>query len=334
VTYHLKNRNFLKLLDFTPEEIQFLLDLSADLKKAKYAGKEQPTLTGKNIALIFEKASTRTRCAFEVASYDQGARVTYLDPSGSQIGKKESIKDTARVLGRMYDGIGYRGFGQEIVEELGKYTGIPVWNGLTNEYHPTQVLADFLTMMEYSDKPLNQVKFAYVGDAKNNMGNSLLIGAAKMGMDFRSVAPEKVQPNKELVKEAQTIAKKTGAKLLVTHVLREGVKDCDFLYSDVWVSMGEPEKVWEERIELLKPYQINNDTIRMTGNPHVKFMHCLPSFHNRETIIGENIYKKFGLDGMEVTEEVFESEASIVFDEAENRVHTIKAVMVATLSSD
>jgi ornithine carbamoyltransferase len=334
VTYHLKNRNFFKLLDFTPEEIQFLLDLSADLKKAKYAGKEQPTLTGKNIALIFEKASTRTRCAFEVASYDQGARVTYLDPSGSQIGKKESIKDTARVLGRMYDGIGYRGFGQEIVEELGKYTGIPVWNGLTNEYHPTQVLADFLTMMEYSDKPLNQVKFAYVGDAKNNMGNSLLIGAAKMGMDFRSVAPEKVQPNKELVKEAQTIAKKTGAKLLVTHVLREGVKDCDFLYSDVWVSMGEPEKVWEERIELLKPYQINNDTIRMTGNPHVKFMHCLPSFHNRETIIGENIYKKFGLDGMEVTEEVFESEASIVFDEAENRVHTIKAVMVATLSSD
>jgi len=333
VTYHLKNRNFLKLLDFTPEEIQFLLDLSADLKKAKYAGKEQPTLTAKNIALIFEKASTRTRCAFEVASYDQGARVTYLDPSGSQIGTKESIKDTARVLGRMYDGIGYRGFGQEIAEELGKYTGIPVWNGLTNEYHPTQVLADFLTMMEYSDKPLNQVKFAYVGDAKNNMGNSLLIGAAKMGMDFRSVAPEKVQPNKELVKEAQTIAKETGAKLLVTHVLREGVKDCDFLYSDVWVSMGEPEKVWEERIELLKPYQINNDTIKMTGNPHVKFMHCLPSFHNRETIIGENIYKKFGLDGMEVTEEVFESEASIVFDEAENRVHTIKAVMVATLRS-
>jgi len=333
VTYHLKNRNFLKLLDFTSEEIQFLLDLSFDLKKAKHAGKEQPTLTGKNIALIFEKASTRTRCAFEVASYDQGARVTYLDPSGSQIGTKESIKDTARVLGRMYDGIGYRGFGQETVEALGKYSGTPVWNGLTNEYHPTQVLADFLTMMEYSDKPLNQVKFAYIGDAKNNMGNSLLIGAAKMGMDFRSVAPEKVQPNKELVKEAKTIAKETGAKLLVTNGLREGVQDCDFLYSDVWVSMGEPEKVWKERIELLKPYQINNDTIKMTGNPYVKFMHCLPSFHNRDTIIGESIYKKFGLDGMEVTEEVFESEASIVFDEAENRVHTIKAIMVATLRS-
>jgi len=331
VTYHLKNRNFLKLLDFTSEEIQFLLDLSFDLKKAKHAGKEQPTLTGKNIALIFEKASTRTRCAFEVASYDQGARVTYLDPSGSQIGTKESIKDTARVLGRMYDGIGYRGFGQETVEALGKYSGTPVWNGLTNEYHPTQVLADFLTMMEYSDKPLNQVKFAYIGDAKNNMGNSLLIGAAKMGMDFLSVAPEKVQPNKELVKEAKTIAKETGAKLLVTNGLREGVKDCDFLYSDVWVSMGEPEKVWKERIELLKPYQITNDTIKMTGNPYVKFMHCLPSFHNRDTIIGESIYKKFGLDGMEVTEEVFESEASIVFDEAENRVHTIKALMVATL---
>jgi len=333
VTYHLKNRNFLKLLDFTSEEIQFLLDLSVDLKKAKHAGKEQPTLTGKNIALIFEKASTRTRCAFEVASYDQGARVTYLDPSGSQIGTKESIKDTARVLGRMYDGIGYRGFGQETVEALGKYSGTPVWNGLTNEYHPTQVLADFLTMMEYSDKPLNQVKFAYIGDAKNNMGNSLLIGAAKMGMDFRSVAPEKVQPNKELVKEAKTIAKETGAKLLVTNGLREGVKGCDFLYSDVWVSMGEPEKVWKERIELLKPYQITNDTIKMTGNPYVKFMHCLPSFHNRDTIIGESIYKKFGLDGMEVTEEVFESEASIVFDEAENRVHTIKAIMVATLRS-
>ena len=332
--YRLKNRSFLKLSDFTPEEIQVLLDLSADLKKAKYAGKEQPTLTGKNIALIFEKTSTRTRCAFEVASYDQGARVTYLDPSGSQIGTKESIKDTARVLGRMYDGLGYRGFGQEIIEELGRYAGIPVWNGLTNEYHPTQVLADFLTMMEYSEKPLNQVKFAYIGDGKNNMSNSLLIGAAKMGMDFRSVAPEKVQPDKKLIEEAKRIAKETGAQLFVTNILKQGIKDCDFLCTDVWVSMGEPEEAWKERIELLKPYQINNDTIQMTGNPHVKLMHCLPSFHNRETIIGENIYKKFGLDGMEVTEEVFESEASIVFDEAENRVHTIKAVMTATLGNE
>jgi len=331
VAFNLRNRHFLKLLDFSPSEIKFLLDLSVDLKKAKYAGVEQPRLTGKNIALIFEKESTRTRCAFEVAAYDQGAKVTYLGPSGSQIGKKESIKDTARVLGRMYDGIEYRGFGQETVELLGKYAGVPVWNGLTNEYHPTQVLADFLTMMEHTDKPLDQTKFAYLGDARNNMGNSLLIGAAKMGMDFRSVAPERLQPNKELVKEAERIAGDTGAKLLVTDDLREGVKDCDFLYSDVWVSMGEPEEVWKERIELLTPYQVNNEAMKMTGNPNVKYMHCLPSFHNRETIIGEDVYQKFGLDGMEVTEEVFESGASIVFDEAENRVHTIKAVMVATL---
>ena len=331
MAFNLRNRHFLKLLDFSPSEIKFLLDLSVDLKKAKYAGVEQPRLTGKNIALIFEKESTRTRCAFEVAAYDQGAKVTYLGPSGSQIGKKESIKDTARVLGRMYDGIEYRGFGQETVELLGKYAGVPVWNGLTNEYHPTQVLADFLTMMEHTDKPLDQTKFAYLGDARNNMGNSLLIGAAKMGMDFRSVAPERLQPNKELVKEAERIAGDTGAKLLVTDDLREGVKDCDFLYSDVWVSMGEPEEVWKERIELLTPYQVNNEAMKMTGNPNVKYMHCLPSFHNRETIIGEDVYQKFGLDGMEVTEEVFESGASIVFDEAENRVHTIKAVMVATL---
>ena len=331
MAFNLRNRHFLKLLDFSPSEIKFLLDLSVDLKKAKYAGVEQPRLTGKNIALIFEKESTRTRCAFEVAAYDQGAKVTYLGPSGSQIGKKESIKDTARVLGRMYDGIEYRGFGQETVELLGKYAGVPVWNGLTNEYHPTQVLADFLTMMEHMDKPLDQTKFAYLGDARNNMGNSLLIGAAKMGMDFRSVAPERLQPNKELVKEAERIAGDTGAKLLVTDDLREGVKDCDFLYSDVWVSMGEPEEVWKERIELLTPYQVNNEAMKMTGNPNVKYMHCLPSFHNRETIIGEDVYQKFGLDGMEVTEEVFESGASIVFDEAENRVHTIKAVMVATL---
>ena len=331
MAYNLRNRNFLKLLDFTAKEIKFLLDLSGDLKKAKYAGLERPRLSGKNIALIFEKASTRTRCAFEVASYDQGAKVTYLGPTGSQIGKKESMKDTARVLGRMYDGIEYRGFGQEVVEVLGKYAGVPVWNGLTTEFHPTQVLADFLTMMEHSDKPLSRAKFAYLGDARNNMGNSLLIGAAKMGMDFRSVAPESLQPDKELVRTADRIAATTGAQILVTDDLEKGVKDCDFLYSDVWVSMGESDEVWKKRIELLKPYQVNKKAMEITGNPNVKYMHCLPAFHNRETIIGADIYKKFGLDGMEVTEDVFESEASIVFDEAENRVHTIKSVMVATL---
>lgn len=331
MTGHLKNRNFLKLLDFTPKEIGFLLELSADLKKAKYAGTEQPRLTGKNIALIFEKASTRTRCAFEIAAFDQGARVTYLGPTGSQIGKKESMKDTARVLGRMYDGIEYRGFGQAVVEELAAYAKVPVWNGLTTEFHPTQVLADFMTMMEHSDKPLDQVRFAYLGDARNNMGNSLLVGAAKMGMDFRSVAAKIVQPDTKLVAEAKKIAENTGAKLLITDDLKEGVKDCDFLYTDVWVSMGESEAVWKERIELLKPYQVNKEVVEMTGNPQVKFMHCLPSFHNRETAIGEDIYKKFGLEAMEVTEDVFESEVSIVFDEAENRVHTIKGVMVATL---
>lgn len=331
MAYNIRNRNFLKLLDFTPKEIKYLLDLSIELKKAKYSGTEQPKLKGKNIALIFEKASTRTRCAFEVAAYDQGAKVTYLGPSGSQIGGKESMKDTARVLGRMYDGIEYRGFGQDRVEELGKYSGVPVWNGLTNEYHPTQILADFMTMMEHSDKPLNQMKFAYLGDARNNMGNSLLIGAAKMGMDFRAVAPKQVQPSDELVKIAKEISISTGAKITITDDMAEGLKGCDFIYTDVWVSMGEPDEVWQERIDLLKPYQVNKKAMDMTGNPNVKFMHCLPAFHNRETTVGEEIYQKFGLNGMEVTEEVFESEASIVFDEAENRVHTIKAVMVATL---
>lgn len=329
---NLKNRHFLKLLDFTPDEIRFLLELSLDLKKAKYAGIEQPRLTGKNIVLIFEKDSTRTRCAFETAAFDQGANVTYLGPTGSQIGKKETMKDTARVLGRMYDGIEYRGFGQTIVEELAKYAGVPVWNGLTNEFHPTQVLADLLTMMEHSDKPLNQVAFAYLGDARNNMGNSLLIGAAKMGMDFRSVAPESVQPDPRLVEQAEAIGEKTGAKIMLTEDIKKGVKNCDFLCTDVWVSMGEPEEVWKQRIELLEPYQVNKRTMELTGNPRVKFMHCLPAFHNRDTAIGEDIYQKFGLEAMEVTEEVFESEASIVFDEAENRVHTIKAVMVATLT--
>jgi len=333
MAFNLKNRNFLKLLDFTSQEIKFLLDLSADLKKAKYSGTEQPKLSGKNIALIFEKASTRTRCAFEVAAYDQGAHVTYLGPSGSQIGGKESMADTARVLGRMYDGIEYRGFGQEVVEELGKYAGVPVWNGLTNEFHPTQILADFLTMMEHSDKPLHQVTFAYVGDARNNMGNSLMIGAAKMGMKFRSVAPKSVQPTDELVAQANEIAKETGAEIIVTDNVEEGVKGCDFIYTDVWVSMGEPDEVWKERIELLKPYQVNKAMMDATGNSKCKFMHCLPAFHNRETKVGEEIFQKFGLDGMEVTDEVFESPASIVFDEAENRMHTIKAVMVATLGA-
>jgi ornithine carbamoyltransferase len=331
--YNLRNRSFVKLLDFTPKEIKFLLDLSADLKKAKYAGTEVKKLEGKNIALIFEKSSTRTRCAFEAAAYDQGAHVTYLGPSGSQIGAKESMKDTARVLGRMYDGIEYRGFGQERVEELAEYSGVPVWNGLTNEFHPTQILADFLTMMEHSDKPLHQITFAYIGDARNNMGNSLLIGAAKMGMKFRSIAPKSIQPSDELVNQAKEIAKETGAEIIVTDNVDEGVKGCDFLYTDVWVSMGEAEEVWKERIKLLTPYQVNKEMMDKTGNPNVKFMHCLPAFHNRETTVGEEIYQKFGIESMEVTEEVFESPASIVFDEAENRLHTIKAVMVATLGS-
>jgi len=333
MAFNLKNRHFLKLLDFTPQEIGFLLDLAVDLKKAKYAGLEQQRLKGKNIALIFEKASTRTRCAFEVAAYDQGAHVTYLGPSGSQMGAKESMKDTARVLGRMYDGIEYRGFGQEIVEELARYAGVPVWNGLTDEYHPTQILADFQTMMEHCDKPLRRVSFAYLGDARNNMGNSLLVGAAKMGMDFRSVAPGSVQPNKALVAQAKTIARTTGAKITITDDVDQGVKGCDFLCTDVWVSMGEPEEVWQERIKMLQPYQVNAATMEKTGNPEVKFLHCLPAFHNRETKIGEDIYQKFGLEAMEVTEAVFESPASVVWDEAENRIHTIKAVMVATLGS-
>ena len=333
MAFNLRNRHLLKLLDFSPQEILFLLELSADLKKAKYAGIEQPRLTGKNIALIFEKASTRTRCAFEVAAYDQGAHVTYLGPSGSQMGTKETMKDTARVLGRMYDAIEYRGFRQDIVEELAEHAGVPVWNGLTNEFHPTQVLADFLTMMEHSDKPLSQVKFAYLGDARNNMGNSLLVGAAKMGMDFRSVAPKSVQPNPELVAKAREIAEETGAKITITNDLESGVKGCDFLCTDVWVSMGEPEDVWKERIALLKPYQVNAAAMKKTGTPNAKFLHCLPAFHNRETVIGEEIYQKFGLDGMEVTEDIFESDASIAFTEAENRIHTIKAVMVATLGS-
>ncbi|MBV2246443.1 MAG: ornithine carbamoyltransferase [Lentimicrobium sp.] len=333
MAFNLRNRNFLKLLDFSTQEIQYMLQLAADLKKAKYTGTEQPRLKGKNIALIFEKDSTRTRCSFEVAALDQGAHVTYLGPSGSQIGKKETMKDTARVLGRLYDGIEYRGYAQSIVEELGQYAGVPVWNGLTTEFHPTQILADFLTMMEHTDKPLSQVAFCYFGDAKNNMGNSLMVGAAKMGMDFRAAAPKSCWPNEELVATCREIAKETGAKITLTESVEEGAKGCDFLYTDVWVSMGEPASVWEERIKLLKPYQVNMDVVRMTGNPKVKFLHCLPAFHNRDTTIGEEIYQKYGIDSMEVTEEVFESPISVVFDEAENRLHTIKAVMVATLGS-
>jgi len=330
---NLRNRHFLKLLDFTPEEIKFLLDLAADLKKAKYAGTEQQFLKGKNIALIFEKSSTRTRCAFEVAALDQGAHVTYLGPSGSQIGQKESMKDTARVLGRMYDGIEYRGYGQEIVEELARYAGVPVWNGLTNEFHPTQILADLMTMIEHSSKPLNKISFCYLGDARYNMGNSLLVGAAKMGMDFRTAAPKAFQQGEYLVAECKTIARETGAKINITDNLDEAVKGVDFLYTDVWVSMGEPDSAWAERIRLMQPYQVNMSVLEKTGNPDVKFLHCLPAFHNRETKMGEEIFQKFGLDGLEVTENVFESKHSVVFDEAENRLHTIKAVMVATLGS-
>lgn len=333
MAFNLKNRNFLKLLDFSQEEIKFLLKLAQDLKAAKYAGIEQPRMTGKNIALIFEKSSTRTRCAFEVAAHDQGAHVTYLGPSGSQIGHKESMKDTARVLGRMYDGIEYRGYGQKIVEELAEYAGVPVWNGLTDEFHPTQILADFLTMMEHSSVPLNQVSYAYLGDARNNMANSLLVGGAIMGMDVRIVGPKSLQPDAELVKKCEEIAEQSGATITITDDVKTGVEGCDFLYTDVWVSMGEADEVWKERIDLLKPYQINAKTMELTGNPNCKFLHCLPAFHNRETKVGEEIFQKFGLDGMEVTEDVFESPASIVFDQAENRMHTIKAVMVATLGA-
>jgi len=330
---NLHNRHFLKLLDFTPDEISYLLNLSVELKEAKRKGSEKQTLKGKNIALIFEKASTRTRCAFEVAAYDQGAHVTYLGPTGSQIGQKESMKDTARVLGGMFDAIEYRGYGQDIVEELAQYAGVPVWNGLTNEFHPTQILADFLTMIEHSDKPLNKMVFCYLGDARYNMGNSLMVGSAKMGIDFRIAAPKEYQPSEDLVAKCKAIAKETGAKIMITSNVDEAVKNADFLYTDVWVSMGEPDSVWEERIRLLKPFQVNMKVIEKTGNQEVKFLHCLPAFHNRETKVGEEIFKKFGLDGMEVTEDVFESKHSIVFDEAENRLHTIKAVMVATLGS-
>jgi ornithine carbamoyltransferase len=330
--FSLRNRSFLKLLDFTPEEITFLINLSFDLKGAKYSGTEQQKLKGKNIALIFEKTSTRTRCAFEVAAYDQGAHVTYLDPVSSQMGHKESVRDTARVLGRMYDAIEYRGYGQHIVEELAAYAGVPVWNGLTNEFHPTQVLADLMTMLEYCNKPLNQIKLCYLGDARNNMGNSLMVGAAKTGIDFRAAAPAACQPATELVETCKGIADQTGAKIQITGDIAAAVIGVDFLYTDVWVSMGESPAVWEERIKLLRPYQVNQNVLNLTGNKSVRFLHCLPAFHNLHTKIGEEIYGKFGLESMEVTEDVFESPTSVVFAQAENRVHAIKAVMVATLA--
>lgn len=329
--FNLKGRHFLRLMDFTPQEVQYLIDLAAELKKAKKSGVEKQTLKGKNIALIFEKTSTRTRCSFEVGAYDQGANVTYINPEGSQIGHKESMKDTARVLGRMYDAIQYRGYGQHLVETLAEFSGVPVWNGLTDDFHPTQIIADFLTMLEHSNKPLNQIKMAYLGDARNNMGNSFVEGAALMGVDLRLVGPKEFWPEQKLLDEVTAIAAKTGAKILCTEDTAEGVKEVDFLYTDIWVSMGEPEEAWEQRINLMKPYQVNTDLLKLTGNPSVKFMHCLPAFHDSNTTVGKEMAEKFGMDGLEVTNEVFESEASIVFDEAENRMHSIKAIMVATL---
>jgi ornithine carbamoyltransferase len=331
MVFHQRQRSFLKEIDFTPKEWKFLLDLSSDLKTAKYAGHEVPRLTGRNIALIFEKTSTRTRCAFEVAAFDQGARVTYLDPSGSQIGHKESIADTARVLGRMYDGIEYRGSEQQKVETLARYAGVPVWNGLTDEWHPTQTLCDMLTMREHSHKHDEEIAFAYVGDARNNMGNSLLVAGAMMGRDVRIVAPRKLWNTDEVTKKAQEISRETGARITHTEDVDEGVAGVDFLYTDVWVSMGEAKEVWDERIQTLKPYQVNMAMLERTGNPGVRFMHCLPAFHDRNTAVGEEIYDKTGMESLEVTDEVFESRHSIVFDQAENRMHTIKAVLVATL---
>ncbi len=332
MSFNLKNRHFLTIHDFTQKEVLYLLDLARDLKRAKYTGTEAPRLRGKNVALIFEKDSTRTRCAFEVACYDQGANVTYLGPSGSQIGKKETMKDTARVLGRMYDAIEYRGFGQAIVEELAKWAGVPVYNGLTDEFHPTQILADLLTMREHSDKPLGRISYAYLGDARNNMGNTLMLAGALMGMDVRLGAPKHLWPVDELVAKANGLAAASGGKVTLTEDPKAAVHGVDFVHTDVWVSMGEPDSVWAERIRLLLPYQVNAALMAATGNPKTKFLHCLPSFHNRETKIGEEIFKKFGIEAMEATDDVFESPASVVFDQAENRLHTIKAVLVATLA--
>lgn len=329
--FNLKNRSFLTLTDFTPQEIEFLLAISRELKAARYAGTEQQRLKGKSIALIFEKTSTRTRIGFEIAAYDQGAHVTYLGPSGTQIGHKETMKDTARVLGRVYHAIEYRGFSQENVETLAVYSGVPVYNGLTDEFHPTQVLADLLTIREHSAKPLREVTLCFVGDAGNNMGDTLLIGGAQMGMDVRLCAPESLWPEPDVRYFAQSIAAETGARITISSDVEETVRGADFLYTDVWLSMGEEEEKWGERIELLKPYQVNRRMLDLTGKPDVKFMHCLPAFHNAETKVAGEIKEKYGIEEMEVTDEVFESRSSIVFDQAENRLHTIKAVLVATI---
>ncbi|MFJ1758232.1 ornithine carbamoyltransferase [Kitasatospora sp. NPDC088134] len=333
MAFNLRNRHFLKELDFTPQEFRHLVDLAAQLKAAKYAGTEQPRLRGKNIALIFAKTSTRTRCAFEVAAHDQGASTTYLDPAGSQMGHKESVKDTARVLGRMFDGIEYRGDGQDVVEELAAHAGVPVWNGLTDEWHPTQMLADVLTVREHSTKPLHETTLVYLGDARFNMGNSLLVTGALLGMDIRIVAPAPLWPAEEVRKAAEALAATTGARITLTEDVAAGVAGADFLYTDVWVSMGEPKEVWAERIALLKPYQVSMDTVRATGNPAVKFLHCLPAYHDLGTEIGRQMHELTGMSELECTDEVFESAHSVVFDQAENRLHTIKAVLVATLGS-
>jgi ornithine carbamoyltransferase len=327
----LRGKHLLKLADFSPEEITYLIELAAELKAAKKEGREEQKLVGREIALIFEKDSTRTRCAFEVAAYDQGAHVTFIGPSGSHMGHKETVKDTARVLGRMYDAIEYRGFGQEVAEELAEYAGVPIYNGLTDEWHPTQILADFLTFKEHISKPLNEIVFCYLGDARFNMADSYLIGGAKLGMDVRIASPKSLWPRDEITELAHSIADETGAQITITDDVGEAVRGADVLLTDVWVSMGEADEVWAERIDLLKPYQVNAETMAATGNPDTKFMHCLPAFHNTETQVGKEIFEKFGMDSLEVTEEVFESPASLVFDEAENRLHTIKAVLVATL---
>jgi ornithine carbamoyltransferase len=333
MSLNLKGRSFLKLIDFSKREMVYLLDLARDLKRAKYAGTEVQRLSGKNIALIFAKASTRTRCAFEVSAYDQGAHVTYLDPSGSHLGKKESVKDTARVLGRMYDAIEYRGDDQEIVETLAEFSGVPVYNGLTDDFHPTQMCADLMTMREYTPQPWHDFKYAYVGDARSNMGNSLMIAGCLMGMDVRIAAPRHLWPEDDLLEKARELEARNMGKLTLTEDPHEAVKDVQYIHTDVWVSMGEPDEVWAERIKLLKPYQVNTELMAASGNPRVRFMHCLPAFHNLETQVGRDIHKKFGMESLEVTEDVFESDAAIQFEQAENRVHSIKAIMVATLGS-